>query len=84
MVLFVAPALVALLLWQPTFLYFRYFSVGFPFFYLLLAYLFAGWFEQRGLVKLLPVLLIAAITTGHLVKITSLKPPSTWPWQLSP
>ena len=69
--LFVAPALM-LLVFQPRFLYFRYFSVCFPFFYLLLAYLFAEWFETRGKIKFLPLLLIVGITAGHLIKVTSL------------
>jgi hypothetical protein len=70
-ILFIAPALL-LLVFQPRFLYFRYFSICFPFFYLLLAYVFAGWFENRGKMKLLPLVLIVGITAGHLIKVTSL------------
>jgi hypothetical protein len=71
LMLLVAPALV-LGLWQPKFLYFRYFSVCFPFFYLLLAALFDNWFRQAGKMKFIPVLLLLAITAGHLVKVAGL------------
>lgn len=70
-ILFLAPAFV-ILVWRPSILYFRYFSVSFPFFYLLLAYLLAGWSEQGGKMRLLAVALAATITTGHLVKIAGL------------
>lgn len=70
--LLVLPALV-LLLWQPRFLYFRYFMVCFPFFYLLLAFVFAGWFRDSGpMIKMVPLLLTLAITAGHLVKVAGL------------
>jgi hypothetical protein len=71
LILLVSPALV-LILWQPKFLYFRYFSVCFPFFYLLLAVLFDHWFRHAGKLKFIPVLLLLAITTGHLVKVDNL------------
>jgi hypothetical protein len=71
LVLLVMPALVVGLS-QPKFLYFRYFSVCFPFFYLLLASLFADWFRSADKMKTVPVLLLLAITTGHLVKVASL------------
>jgi hypothetical protein len=69
--LLVFPALVAILL-HPRFLYFRYFMVCFPFFYLLLAFLFAAGFRTSGKMKMIPVLLLLAITTGHLIKISGL------------
>jgi len=46
LVLLVAPALTVVVL-QPKFLYFRYFLVCFPFFYLLLASFFAPWFRVQ-------------------------------------
>jgi hypothetical protein len=70
-VIFIAPALV-IVLWQPRYLYFRYFTICFPFFYLLLAYVFAGWFEKPGKVKFLPLVFVASITAGHAVKIANL------------
>jgi hypothetical protein len=69
--LLVFPALVAIVL-HPRILYFRYFMVCFPFFYLLLAFLFATWFRTLGKMKMIPVLLLLAITTGHLIKISGL------------
>ena len=46
--------------------------VCFPFFYLLLAFLFATWFRTSGKMKMIPVLLLLAITTGHLIKMAGL------------
>jgi len=72
LVLLLLPALVVMLL-HPRFLYYRYFMVCFPFFYLLLAVVFAGWFrEGRKIMKLVPVLLVVAITAGHLIKEANL------------
>jgi hypothetical protein len=71
LVLFAAPMLVVTLL-HPKYLYFRYFMVCFPFFYLLLAFIFAQWFRNRGIIKIIPVLLIFAMTTGHLLKVATL------------
>jgi hypothetical protein len=70
LVLLVTPAMV-LVCWHSSFLYYRYFSACFPFFYLLLAILFAHWFRGHTL-KIVPVLLLVAITAGHLVKTASL------------
>jgi hypothetical protein len=72
LVLLVLPTLV-LVLPHPEFLYFRYFMVCFPFFYLLLAVVFAGWFRDSGkIMKMVPVWLTFAITAGHLVKVANL------------
>ena len=72
LVLLILPALVLLFL-NPRFLYFRYFMVCFPFFYLLLAFVFAGWFRDSGpKIKMVPLLLALAITAGHLVKVAGL------------
>jgi hypothetical protein len=45
--IFIVPALIALIL-KPEFLYFRYFLVCFPFFYLLAAYALAGIYRRPG------------------------------------
>jgi len=71
LVLFVAPVLVVLLL-HPNFLFFRYFIVCFPFFYLLLAFIFAEWFRKPAGIRMVPVALTLAITTGHLLKVATL------------
>jgi len=71
LVLLVAPALTVVAL-QPKFLYFRYFLVCLPFFYLLLASFFAPWFRRSGIIRLVPLLLLLAMTTGHLLKISAL------------
>jgi hypothetical protein len=71
LVLFAAPVLVVTVL-HPKYLYFRYFMVCFPFFYLLLAFLFAQWFRNSGMIKIIPVLLILTITMGHSVKLVTL------------
>jgi hypothetical protein len=72
LVLLVLPALMLLLL-HPQFLYFRYFMICFPFFYLLLAFVFARWFRDSGpMIKMVSVLLTLAITAGHLVKVAGL------------
>ena len=71
LVLFVAPVLVVFLL-HPKYLYVRYFMVSFPFFYLLLAFIFAEWFRKSAMTRMVPVLLILAITTGHLLKVATL------------
>ena len=71
LVLFVVPALLVILL-HPKYLYIRYFMVSFPFFYLLLAFIFAEWFRKSAIVKMVAVLLILAITTGHLLKVATL------------
>jgi len=69
--LVILPALVLVV--HPRFLYFRYFLVAFPFFYLLVAMMFARWFREGGsILKLVPVLLVVAITAGHLVKVDAL------------
>ena len=57
---------------HPQFPTFRYFIVCFPFFYLLLAIVFDEWSRQPGFIKLLPVLLILSMTTGHLLKLEKL------------
>ena len=71
LVLFVAPGLVVFLL-HPKYLYVRYFMVSFPFFYLLLAFIFAEWFRKPAMARMVPVLLVLAITTGHLLKVATL------------
>jgi hypothetical protein len=72
LVLLILPALVLLFL-NHRFLYFRYFMVCFPFFYLLLAFVFAGWFRVSGpKIKMVLLLLALAITVGHLVKVAGL------------
>jgi hypothetical protein len=57
---------------HPKYLYVRYFMVIFPFFYLLLAFIFAEWFRQSARARMVPVLLILAITTGHLLRVATL------------
>jgi hypothetical protein len=72
LVLAVSPSLVVMFL-HPQYLYYRYFMVCFPFFYLLLAFVFARWFRSsRKMTKMFPVFLILAITTGHLIKVVNL------------
>jgi hypothetical protein len=71
LVLFFAPLLMTLLT-PAMYLTFRYYLVCFPFFYLLLAFLFAEWSSRPGLFKLLPVALILCMTTGHLLKLQKL------------
>jgi len=71
LILLVSPALV-LMAWRPKILYFRYFIVCIPFFYLLLAFVLAGWFRTPGKLKMLAVLLVLTMATGHLFKIYSL------------
>jgi hypothetical protein len=71
LVLFFAPLLMTLLT-PSKYLTFRYFMVCFPFFYLLLAFLFVEWCRRPGIFKLLPVALILCMTTGHLLKLQKL------------
>lgn len=68
MVLFVSP-IVMLIITQPQYLYFRYFVVCFPFFYLLLAHLLAHWYggwpkQTRPLVLVALAILIAGQMIG--------------------
>jgi len=67
----IAPAIM-LILWNPKFLYFRYFAITFPFFYLLMGYVLARWFSSAGKGKWIPVILVIGITAGHLVKTVNL------------
>jgi len=71
LVLAFAPIFTTILT-HPQFPTFRYFIVCFPFFHLLLAIRFAEWFRQPGIIRLLPVALILAMTTGHFFKIEKL------------
>jgi hypothetical protein len=71
LVLLVLPAPVFLA--HPRFLYYRYFMVCFPFFYLLLAVVLARWFRGAGpIMKITPVLLTVAMMAGHMVKTANL------------
>lgn len=70
-VFFLVPELV-LLVWHRSPFCFRYFCVTFPFFYLLLAWIFARWHAKHGLPKLTVLLLAAGITLGHGFKVANL------------
>jgi len=70
-VIVLAPA-ATLILWHPTVIYFRYFCVTFPFFYLLLASLLGRWAQSSRQAKLIAIVLLAAISCGHLIKIGNL------------
>lgn len=70
-IFFVAPALV-LLGMRPQFLYYRYFAVCFPFFYLLLGWLLARWFAGGGRFRWLAVAVLAAMVWGQGVKTAGL------------
>jgi hypothetical protein len=72
MLLFVSP-IVMLVITQPEYLYFRYFVVCFPFFYLLLSHLLAHWYgtwpEQR---RPLVVLTMAILIVGQMYSVFQL------------
>jgi hypothetical protein len=60
----VAP-LAMLIISRPPFLYFRYFLLLFPFFYLMLAYLVADSWRRRPELRFLLVLVTAGMLIGH-------------------
>jgi hypothetical protein len=75
MILFVSP-IVVLTITQPQYLYFRYFVVCFPFFYLLLAHLLANWYgawprQRRPLVLMAVAISIAGQMYGVFQLIVS-------------
>jgi len=63
-ILVISP-LAMLIISRPPFLYFRYFLLIFPFFYLMLAYLVADSWRRRPELRFLLVLLAAAMLIGH-------------------
>ncbi len=72
MILFIAPAAM-LIISNPIYLYFRYFILCFPFFYLLLAYLGCQYFQAWGhSCRWLTVVLLTLSIVGQMQKISPL------------
>lgn len=63
--IFIFAPLAMLIASRPQFLYFRYFVVCFPYFYLFLAFLTADLWRRYPKARLLLVILLAVILTGH-------------------
>jgi hypothetical protein len=71
LVLWLVPWLVVVVL-NPQFLYFRYFLVCFPFFYLLLALVLAQGFRVGSTARWLAVIVMLSVTVGQLAKDVNL------------
>lgn len=70
-VLVVAPMLV-LMFARPKYLYFRYFIVCFPFFYLLLSYLLCHWYRYSKPVRAGAIAAVLLLFTGQMYRVVSL------------
>lgn len=63
--IFILAPLAMLIASRPTFLYFRYFILCFPFFYLSLAFILVDSWRKHPKYRYLQILLLAAMLTGH-------------------